>query len=358
MSTKVRTAKSLALTVLRPVEPGYLILYVNNVCNLRCHMCLVWDQMQVKTNDLSLTEHVELSKSFRNLLQLTVTGGEPLLREDVPHIVHAYYAHSGLAKCTLVTNATYPDKTERCVQEIFNLCPDLDLSVNVSIDGPPEVHEQVRGVKGCFEKTARTLDRLIEMRSRRKNMIINVTSVISKMNWQYLDELYEFIRQRFDVDQHAFLLARGRTKDADAKEVPLKAYRWMERLLAREDGRSKHYLSLPMRALSRAMRSLVARTAHTNEFVIPCVAGGQFIEVFSDGEVVPCEIIEEKRDPYLGNVRDFDLDIVKLLQSPKAVEMRNFIKQTKCRCTFECALYASLAFNPVQYPRVLARTFS
>lgn len=82
MSTKARTAKALALTVLRPVEPGYLILYVNNVCNLRCHMCLVWDQMQVKTNDLSLAEHIELSKSFRNLLQLTVTGGEPLLRED------------------------------------------------------------------------------------------------------------------------------------------------------------------------------------------------------------------------------------------------------------------------------------
>lgn len=358
MKTQIRTGKALALAVFRPLEPGYVILYVNNVCNLRCHMCLAWDQMQKKTNDLTLAEHITLSKSFRNLVQLTVTGGEPLLREDVPEIVQAYYHNSGLAKCTLVTNATYPERLERCVSAIFETCPDLDLSVNVSIDGPPEVHELVRGVKGCFAKTAVSLDRLIEMRRERSNMVVNVTSVISKMNWQYVEELYEFIRRRFDVDQHAYLLARGRTKDADAKEVPLQAYHWMERLLAREDGRSKHYLSLPVKALSRAMRSIVARTAATNAYVVPCVAGGRFIEILSDGEVIPCEIIEQKRDPRLGNVRDYDLDIRKLLQAPVAVEMREFIKNTKCRCTFECALYASLAFNPVQYPRVLARVFA
>ena len=60
------------------------------------------------------------------------------------------------------------------------------------------------------------------------------------------------------------------------------------------------------------------------------------------------------RDPIIGNVRDFNYDIVKLLQGPKARDMRRFISNTKCRCTFECAMYASLAFNPMQYPRILA----
>ena len=68
----------------------------------------------------------------------------------------------------------------------------------------------------------------------------------------------------------------------------------------------------------------------------------------------PGEIMEAKREPIIGNVRELNYDIVKLLQGRKAQEMRRFISNTKCRCTFECAMYASLAFNPMQYPRILA----
>ena len=29
--------------------PSYLILFVNNICQLRCDMCFYWDSMQKKT---------------------------------------------------------------------------------------------------------------------------------------------------------------------------------------------------------------------------------------------------------------------------------------------------------------------
>jgi len=354
VSAKTRTAKILGLNLLRPAEPGYLILFVNSRCNLRCHMCLAWEQMQKKTDDLTLAEYRQLARSFHHLVQLTITGGEPLMRPDVPEIIHAFYQASNLAKCTIVTNGTYPEKLHACVEQLFALCPEIDLSVNVSIDGTPEVHERVRGVNGCFEKTAESLDMLIEMRQRRTNMSVNVTSVVSRMNWHNLDELYEFIRARFDVDQHAYLLARGSTKDADAKDVPLEAYHMMAALLKREENRSRHYLSIPVRALTRTMRGIISRTAETDEYVVPCVAGKKFIEILSDGEVIPCEIMESKREPYLGNVRDFGLGIGRLLNAPRAIEMRAYIRRTECRCTFECALLASLVFSPRQYARVLA----
>lgn len=351
---KLRVLHAAGRAVLTRMEPSYLILYVNNVCNLRCDMCLTWDRMQRRTDDLTREEFVKLARSFRNLVQLTITGGEPTLNGDVPAIVHAFYRHARLGKCTLVTNGTYTDRTLAIVEAVLDACPHLDLIVSVSLDGPKELHERIRGVPGCFDKSCRTLDGLAALRERRDNLSLGVTSVVSKYNWQHLHELYDLVRRRFPVDTHAFLLARGTTKESDAKDVPLEAYRAMREILDRDDHRSRQYLSLPVRALSASVRDAVARVRDHDECVVPCVAGRKLVEVYSNGDVVPCELIGEKCDPFLGNVRQFDYDIVKLLESARAQAMRSFIRDTRCRCTFECALYASLAFNPMQYPKVAA----
>jgi len=356
VTKQLRVLSNLGRNLLRPNEPGYLILYVNNVCNLRCDMCLAWDQMQKKMDDMTLDEFVKLSHSFRNLVQLTLTGGEPTLNRDLPRIAEAFYRNAGLAKCTLVTNGTYIDRTVEHVQEILDRCPHIDLVVTVSLDGTKDIHERVRGVSGCFDKSCTCLDRLMELRDggRRDHLSVNVTSVVSKYNWDHVEDLYHFVRKRFKADGHAFLLARGTTKEADAKDVPLEAYRRMTDILEKEENRSGQYLSLPLKGMTNAMRDVIDRVAEKNEYVLPCVAGRKLVEVYSNGDVIPCEIIESKRDPIIGNVRDFDYDIVKLLRGRKAQDMRSFIRDTKCRCTFECAMYASLAFNPMQYPKIAA----
>ncbi len=77
VAKKLRVVSAMGRALTRPAEPAYLILYVNNMCNLRCDMCLTWGRMQQRTNDMTLEEFTTLSRSFRNLVQLTLTGGEP-----------------------------------------------------------------------------------------------------------------------------------------------------------------------------------------------------------------------------------------------------------------------------------------
>ena len=48
-SIKSRTIKNLGRGLFRRSTPSYLILYVNNICQLRCDMCFYWDSMQKKT---------------------------------------------------------------------------------------------------------------------------------------------------------------------------------------------------------------------------------------------------------------------------------------------------------------------
>jgi len=72
--------------------------------------------------------------------------------------------------------------------------------------------------------------------------------------------------------------------------------------------------------------------------------------MFSEGQVLPCELLIDKE---IGNVRDVDYDFKRLWYSPKADEIRDFIRDTKCFCTYECFLTVNILFNPLVLARVM-----
>jgi hypothetical protein len=57
--------------------------------------------------------------------------------------------------------------------------------------------------------------------------------------------------------------------------------------------------------------------------------------------------------PSMGNIRDFDYDIEKVLSSPAAKRIVSDIEKTRCHCSFECAILTSIVFNPRAYPHLL-----
>ena len=70
-----------------------------------------------------------------------------------------------------------------------------------------------------------------------------------------------------------------------------------------------------------------------------------------DGSVKPCEILEDK----LGNIKN-GVDIEKLYNSPETKNIRKKIKDTKCKCTFECAMSTNTLFNKDMFPKVLSQS--
>jgi hypothetical protein len=55
----------------------------------------------------------------------------------------------------------------------------------------------------------------------------------------------------------------------------------------------------------------------------------------------------------LKNLRDYDLQIYKLLKNYKSKDVTKWIKDTKCKCSFECALSANVTWNFSQYPKLI-----
>ena len=99
------------------------------------------------------------------------------------------------------------------------------------------------------------------------------------------------------------------------------------------------------------LNELVYKTYESNKYITPCYAGNLSGVMYPEGDVYPCEILDESHK--IGNIRDFHLDFKKLWLSNKAKKEVEFIRKTKCFCTHECFNIVNILFNPKYYPKVL-----
>jgi MoaA/NifB/PqqE/SkfB family radical SAM enzyme len=353
----------------RPSEPQYCIFFVTNRCNARCAMCFNANaEAQNSQKDLALDEIENIARGFKRLIQLTISGGEPYLRDDLPDIVRAFVRECNVRFVTLTTNAFLPDRiipaTERILTEnprtLFNFC--------ISIDDIGERHDVIRGVKGGFECLLETYRGALELRGRFRNFEIHTTTVLSAVNKERILEVLTWIDANLETEVPEVLLVRGSPRDPASAGVELEIYEAAVRKIeemSRRRAEKNGFKNKLITSLSARMSEILVTSAREKRMVVPCVAGGKLVVIRADGTVDPCEILEtlvpqEKRlrglgDFSFGNLRENEYRIDRIQYSEKAGRVRRFIRETRCHCTFECALFASIVFGPACWPRLGAR---
>ena len=90
-------------------------------------------------------------------------------------------------------------------------------------------------------------------------------------------------------------------------------------------------------------------------YISPCHAAGLFGIVTASGLVYPCEILENK---ILGNLRENNMNFMKIWNSKKTKDAKSFIKKTNCNCTYECALTYNILGNWRYQPRLISSLFN
>ncbi len=96
-------------------------------------------------------------------------------------------------------------------------------------------------------------------------------------------------------------------------------------------------------------RRFIHRTMKEHKRIIPCYAGRLNLVLTEAGDVFPCELFKES----LGNVRDFGLDMRKVVASGTAHRVCDLIKNDACYCTHECYFMTNILFNPRTYPALI-----
>lgn len=134
----------------RPMEPegsGTLMLHLLGKCNLTCAHCYM-DGAPARRERLSLNHVIDAISDCAALGvgNLYLTGGEPLMYRELPAVLEAASGAAGL-QTTLCTNATLlTTRNIGCIAA-------SGASLNVSVDGKPQYHDEFRRVPGAFAKT-------------------------------------------------------------------------------------------------------------------------------------------------------------------------------------------------------------
>lgn len=166
--------------------PPPIVLSVNltSRCNLRCRMCGQWRREDWNRGPVlpasALLEAVSGLRPGR--VKIYLWGGEPLL---YPHF-RELIAGLGERSHYVVVN------TNGVLLRDFaaDLVSCGVAALDVSVDGPPEIHDRIRGVPGTFERMAAGLQLLAGIRKRegsRRPMVKSIT-VVSETNQDRLEE--------------------------------------------------------------------------------------------------------------------------------------------------------------------------
>lgn len=167
---------------------------ITNMCNLRCKMCGQWGERGynlAKPNTV-LKEVVPLETYKRMVDEVAhlkpliyIWGGEPFLYPDLMPLVR--YMKEKEFVISLVTNGI---KLKEHAEEIVDTGWE---ALMLSLDGPKEIHNEIRGSKDCFDTLASGIDAVQTLKRKKDKTLpyIMVLVTVSRDNCHLLDKILD-----------------------------------------------------------------------------------------------------------------------------------------------------------------------
>lgn len=139
-----------------PIPPlTHIYWYLVGSCNLRCRHCWIDPDFGSKKKYLAWEKVKPVFEEAKELglKRVKLTGGEPLLHPEFCQILLALKDMS--LRVSLETNGTLVGRKEALSIK------ETECFVAISLDGPSaDIHDDLRNIKGAFEKTLRGMSHL------------------------------------------------------------------------------------------------------------------------------------------------------------------------------------------------------
>lgn len=344
MFNKYLSHYNLAKSFFNRNQVSYLILYVTNRCNFRCSFCFYHTEVEKgrKVNELTLEEIRKISENLGPVIQLSITGGEPFLRDDLVEITDFFMKNNFVKYITIPTNASLSERIVAYLEKVLPQHQCAYFRIVFSIDGIGKQHDLYRSCPGSYKKILDTYAAVSPLRKKYHNLVLDSNSVYTSNTEETILETIKTIKKEFDFDNISVTYARGDIKNQSLKNSSFKKYLEMNDYLKNiKRTKERRFLYPVWRGVRDVSREYLIRSVVNEEFVSHCVAGRKLIILGETGEVFPCEILKQG----MGNIRDCEYDLKGLLSQGKNRELVKWIKKSKCKCSFECALAANVIWG-------------
>lgn len=182
---------------------------VNSVCNLRCKMCDVGQQVA----ESNFYKNLRLDGSrgeigldvFQRVVDevaphrpmMSITATEPLIYRPLPQAIE-YAVNRGLEVAVTTGGYNLATRAPELIEAGLR-------SLNVSLDGPPALHNEIRGRKDSFERACEGIQRMKDLAAHRPGppLRVLVNCVITNHNFHALTALMDAVRD-VPIDQLNF----------------------------------------------------------------------------------------------------------------------------------------------------------
>ncbi len=326
-------------------KPVSLIHFLTNQCNARCPHCFIdFDDETAQSDKLSLESINKMTKSMGpQLMNVNFTGGEPFLDTDIETICEYYLKNTSIDSMFFSTNGAMTSKIIKIANRLSKAYPKVIFTYSISIDHIGDKHSDYRRVKKLYEKAIDSYRKLIEIG---KNVQANVTVTVCDFNVDDIEEIFNELYINEKVHSITANVVRNEGVyliNKDKASAINHAYKKLVDLILSNDLQYKNdnFLAKMMNEKEKVMYNYLLDNFLNPHYVLPCHAGAGLLGViYPNGDVYPCEVLDKK----MGNLNDFDFNILELWA--KNQELRNWIKDTKCHCTYECAWSYNILSSP------------
>ena len=257
-------------------------------CDLKCSHCYINATAQNYDNELNTAESKRLIDQLSEVSRpmLILSGGEPLLRNDVFELIR-YGTEKGL-KMALGSNGGLIDNEVACQLKEAGIS-----TVSISLDSSlPEQHDEFRGSTGSWQKAINAIKAL-----RENGVLVQVNTTLTRQNYNDIDNIMSLIEQLSVENFHLFFLVpTGR--GAKMADISPSMYEDMiKTTLART---SNHNLNVRPSCAPQFMRIAKDAGFDMRRWIRGCLAGLYYCRIYPTGEVTPCPYLPIK----LGNIRE------------------------------------------------------
>jgi MoaA/NifB/PqqE/SkfB family radical SAM enzyme len=333
--------------------PQFISFTVTNSCNLRCRMCGQWSEEGYVLNRTTDTRQRMKLDDWKRLVDeislhkigfILVRGGEPFLFDGTIELLK--YVNAKGIFLSIDTNGTL---LERHLDDLSTI---TNMHITFSVDGPEEVHDAVRCMKGSFQKIQQNIALLADLEKGHGNKISkSICFTISKYNYSSLGKMADVVRSLSIsslniVPYYYFSNEVGKKYEEElAKDFDCAAFSWKgfhheesgidfarfaEELRGYRASLCDVY-DFPYMPLTEDEYRIWFHDPTTPVKSSACMNVEKLIDIQPNGEANFCV---DFPDYSIGNVKDHSIDEV--WNSPRAQQFRNYRREKPLSVCFRC----------------------